>query len=140
MKLHGLPSAGVGGSLPLPWFAWDLGWSGLAVGTEPFETGMGSREGVLAYCPGPDDPGEDSQEDARYEWLTHLKMFGPPVVGRGWLLTPDRCLEAHGKGWEDGPGVYQSYFGEQGLETGTWGCQGCWWVGCGHQMMDSHSD
>lgn len=139
VKSHGLPSAGVGDSLPLPWLVWDLGHSGRAWGKEPVWIKPGSREGVLAYSPGPAGPGRDSQEAAGCGLLTHLKMFGPPAGVRGWLSTPAQCLAAHGKGWEGGPEVCQSCFGEQGLEAGTWGCQECWWVGCGHWKLSIHS-
>lgn len=139
MKSHGLPSAGAGGSLPLPCLAWDLGQSGLAVGTEPFEIEMDSMGAVPAYCPGPGGPSRDSQVAGGYELLTRLKMFCPPAVERGWLLVPALRLGAHGKDWEGGPGVCRSCFGEQALETGTWGCQEYWWVGFGHWKMDIHS-
>lgn len=140
MKSRGLPSAGAGDSRPLPCLAWDLGQSGLAVGTEPFETEMDSTGAVPAYCPGPSGPGGDSQAAGGYELLlTHPKMFCPPVVERGCLLVPALCLGAHGKDWEGGPGVCRSCFGEQALETGTWGCQEYWRVGCGHRKMGIHS-
>lgn len=83
VKPHGLPSAGAEDSLPLPCLAWDLGWSGWAVGRGLAGTEMDLRGVVLAYCPGPAGPGGDSQEAAGYGWLTHLKMFGPLVGVRG---------------------------------------------------------